>query len=419
MRSAKASASAAGVVARLRPGMRVYISGASVEPLALHAALLAEPERAAGVEFISSLIPGVNRFDYAALHPQARLTTPMLPERMRASLDAGRVNALPIPYSAFATYLGRLPLDIAIVQTTLPDAAGFCALGPCADFAPVAWARAGLRIAFMNDLLPRPPGAWLIDASEIDFAVECSHPMIARDPALPRPELLALAAHAAARIPDGATLQFGLGGAPAAIARALTGHRALRIHSGMIGDEVMALAEAGALRNEGHCAGVAIGSAAFYGWAGEARGFSYVPTPQTHGGGALAALEGFVAVNSVLEVDLFGQANVEWRAERLSGGVGGAPDFLRGARACKDGLAIIALPASGKGGSRIVPRLRAPSVSIPRSDIDLVVTEHGCALIRDLAPAARAEALIAIAAPEHRAGLRQAGIFATIEGRNA
>jgi acyl-CoA hydrolase len=358
--------SASEVIAGYRPGMHVYVSGASVEPLALHAVLLADPDRAAGIEFLSSLVPGVNRFDYASLHRDTRLTILLLPEAMRASFDAGRIRALPIPYSAFAAYLAGLPIDIAIVQTSLPDGQGNCALGPCADFAPVVWQQAKFRVAFMNDQLPCPPGAWQVRASDIDLAVECSHPLISLAPAPAGPELQALARHAAAWVPEGATLQFGLGGAPAAIAGQLTGHRNLRIHSGMIGDEVMALAQAGALQAEGHRTGVAIGSAAFYAWASEDRRFRYVPTPQTHGAGTLAALDGFIAINSALEVDLFGQANVEWRGGRLAGGVGGAADFLRGARASKGGLAMIALPATAKGNARIVARLAAPSVSIAR-----------------------------------------------------
>jgi acyl-CoA hydrolase len=109
-------------------------------------------------------------------------------------------------------------------------------------------------------------------------------------------------------------------------------------------------------------------------------------------------------------VDLFGQANIEWRSGRLVSGLGGAPDFARAARASPGGRAILALPATAAGGSvsRIVARLDAPAVSLARDDADLVVTEHGVADLRGAAMEARAEALIAIAAPEHRDRLAEA-----------
>jgi acyl-CoA hydrolase len=133
----------------------------------------------------------------------------------------------------------------------------------------------------------------------------------------------------------------------------------------------------------------------------------FVPTTQTHDAAALLQVQGLRAINSALEVDLFGQANLEWRSGELSSGVGGAPDFLRGARLSPGGLSIVALPASAKGRSRISARLQAPSVSIPRSEIDVVVTEHGAVHIRDLSLDERAEAILSIAAPEHRAGIAE------------
>jgi acyl-CoA hydrolase len=176
----------------------------------------------------------------------------------------------------------------------------------------------------------------------------------------------------------------------------------------MVSDELVALAEAGALDPAGHLAGIAIGSPALYAWLARAESLAFVPTPQTHGALALGRRERFVAINSALEVDLLGQANLEWRDGRLVSGVGGAPDFIAGARLSPGGLSVVALPATAKGRSRIVPRIEAPSVSIPRNMIDVVVTEHGAAHIRDLPMEARAQALIGVAAPEHRAAL-QAG----------
>ena len=130
----------------------------------------------------------------------------------------------------------------------------------------------------------------------------------------------------------------------------------------------------------------------------------FATTLETHGYGELSALPRLISINSALEIDLFGQVNVEWQGLRLSGGVGGGPDFMRAASNSHGGRSIVALPASAKGGSvsRIVSRLTSPSTSIARSDIDTVVTEHGVADLRDKGLDERAEALIALAAPQFR-----------------
>jgi acyl-CoA hydrolase len=390
----------------LAPGRRVYIGAASVEPLTFCDMLAADPERADGVDFVGSLVPGVNGFDYAGLHRNARLTTLLLPPSAKAAFADGRVRLMPLSYSAFADHLARRPPDVAVVQVTPPDADGRCSLGPCADFAPVVWARARRRVAFVNAALPRPAAGWTVAASEIDVAVACDHPPIAISSALAGPETARIVAHAAALVEDGMAIQSGLGGAPAAVVAALTGRRNLRIYSGMASDEVMALAAAGALAPAGHRIGVAIGSAALYDWFRDRPEMRFVPTPQTHGAAALLQVDRLAAINSALEVDLFGQANLEWRGGVLMSGVGGAPDFVRGARLSPGGLSIIALPATVKGRSRIVARLQGPSVSLPRSEIDVVVTEHGAADLRDLSLDERAEAIAAIAAPEHQAELQ-------------
>jgi acyl-CoA hydrolase len=131
---------------------------------------------------------------------------------------------------------------------------------------------------------------------------------------------------------------------------------------------------------------------------------AFASTAQTHQHNALAALERFTAINSALEIDLFGQANLEWRDGRLISGVGGAPDFMRAALSSRGGRAIIALPASAQSGSvsRIVPTLSSPTVSLARNEADTVITEYGVAELKYRSIDQRAEALIAIAEPVHR-----------------
>jgi acyl-CoA hydrolase len=393
----------------LRPGRAVYIPGATAEPLSLRAALAADPERAAGVRFISCLVPGMNDFDYAALTPTTSATTFLMPPAMRASLQAGRVRLLPLPYSEIAEHLAtRAEIDVAVFHLAPPDADGMASVGVAADFAPLVWSRAKRRIALINPAMPVMPRAPRLPIAEADLVVEAEGPLIEGGGAPEGAETLALAEQVAALVPDGSAIQFGIGGAPAAVLAKLTGRRGLTIRSGMAIEAVRALAEAGALAPDGeHIAGVALGSTDFYRFLAETDLVRFADTRITHGAASLAGVERFVSINSALEVDLFGQANLEWRGERVVSGVGGAPDFVRAARRSAGGRSIIALASTAGGGaiSRIVPRLASPTVSISRSDIDTVVTEHGVAELADRSLDERAQALIAVAHPDHRAAL--------------
>jgi acyl-CoA hydrolase len=213
-----------------------------------------------------------------------------------------------------------------------------------------------------------------------------------------------IGANIAPLIKDGATLQMGLGKIPDAVLSALTDHRNLRIHSGLIGDAVLDLIDAGALGDGSSVTtGVAIGSPALYAAIGSPK-FSFRPVSYTHDARVMAGIENFVTINSAIEVDLFGQAFAELGPGGLMSGPGGATDFARGA-GIGGGLRIVALPSDGASGSisRIVgPGEGAGPVSLSRMDVDVVVTEYGAADLRGLGHEARARALIAIAAQPHR-----------------
>ena len=401
---------ASRLLAEFRPGKTVYVQGAGGEPLDLGPMLAAAPEALDGVWITSCLLPGINRFDYAALHPAAQLTTFMLPLALRASFAAGRVSVRPMAYSQIAREMAVGPApDLAIFQVTPPDAEGLCTFGPCTDFAPLIWPRAGRRIAFVNAALPRPRHGPTIPFAALDLAVESDGPFITGDEAAAGPEQAAIADRIAALVPDKAAIQTGIGGAPAAAVARLANHRGLVICSGMVSEGYRRLDDCGALDPDAdHLTGLAHGSPAFLAWAAER--LTFADATVTHGAETLAAQPRLFAINSALEIDLFGQANIEWRGGRLVSGLGGAPDFARAARRSAGGRAILALPSTAAGGaiSRIVARLDVPTVSIPRDDTDLVITEHGVAELRGASLEARAEALIAIAAPDHRPALAAA-----------
>jgi acyl-CoA hydrolase len=399
------------VLAAFTPGANVFIPGGTGEPLALREILAANPERLDGVRLIGCLLPGMNDFDYAGLHPGVRLTSFLFPPAYRASFEAGRVAVMPLAYSQIAEYLAETaPIDTAILQVGPPDAEGMCSFGVCADFPPLIWRRAGRRIGLINPDLPRPARAAKIPFSALDVAVEAASPVIEADDAPVSAEVAAITARVVALIPDGAALQTGIGGAPAAVYEQLVHHKNLTIRSGMVTPGFRTLAESGALAGGGHITGLALGPADFYRWLAQNDVVAFADARITHGPKSLAGIDRFVSIGSALEVDLFGQVNLEWRGERMVSGVGGAPDFTRAASRSPGGRAIIALPSSVGAGkiSRIVPRLSSPTASISRSDIDTVVTEFGAVRLGGLTLDQRAEALIEIAHPAHQGALEEA-----------
>jgi acyl-CoA hydrolase len=405
------------VLDEFRPGRTIYIPGATGESLALADALAQAPERMRDVHIVSCLLPGINQTDYAQLHPTARLTVFMLSPSLRASFEAGRIRVLPLSYTGIAAYLGReLPVDTAIAHVAPPDAGGFCSLSIAADFTPLVWRRAGRRIAIINEAMPAMQRGPCIALADADLTVTIHAPLICSPPYRSNAELAAIAKLIAGLVPDGATIQLGIGGAPAVVWPFLSGHRNLTIASGMVTDEARELAEAGALRPGGaHRAGVAYGSQEFYRYLAESDLLTFASTPETHGISSLAKLDKFTSINAALEVDLLGQVNAEWRDGKWVSGVGGAPDFARAAAASPGGRSIIALPATAKSKnpdqptvSKIVPKLTSPSVSLGRNDIDTVVTEFGAAELRGRSLDERAQALIKIAAPAHQEALSAA-----------
>ncbi|WP_156840669.1 acetyl-CoA hydrolase/transferase family protein [Novosphingobium aquimarinum] len=391
-----------------RPGKTIYLPGATGEIVALAKALADDPERMAGVRMVSCLLPGMNAFDYAALDPSARSTVFLLTSAMKGSLAEGRVDLMPLSYSATAAYIAQdAGIETAFAHVSEPDAQGQCSFGVAADFSPIAWEAAARRIAVVNPRMPRMPGPMLA-IGEADRVIEIDHPLIEVAAAPQSVDVSAIAERAAQLVPDGAALQIGLGGAPAGLWQALSGHRDLRLRSGLIAQGFEVLAEAGALEaNAIHRCGILCGDAGFYQRMSARGDIVLADTRTTHGAMSLASEARFIAANSAIEVDLLGQVNVEWQGGKLSSGVGGAPDFVRAAAISPEGRAMVLVPSTARGGtvSRIVPRLTAPSVSLSRDLADTVITEHGVAELRGLSLDGRAQAMIAIAAPAWRDSL--------------
>ncbi|GHF67184.1 acetyl-CoA hydrolase/transferase family protein [Seohaeicola zhoushanensis] len=391
----------ARLISGFRPGERVFMIGSTGAVLPFLDAF------ASGdlppLHLTSSLVPGVNDLP-AALPDESRLTNAFPVPGLPAS------RAMPLSYGGYLSWLASQTFDTCIVQVAPPARGRVASLGCAAEFAPVGMTRSRRILAVVNPAVPHVPDAATLDLDQAEAVFDIDHPLPEYLPGAPDAQARAIAGHIAAFITDGAALQVGLGRVPDALLMALTDRRGLRMQSGMISDSVRALHEADALDPDWmHMSCVHVGSSAHYDWMRKRSGFAVLGCDVTHDPGRLYRSDGLVAVNGALEVDLFGQANLEHAGTRRVSSVGGAADFSRAASLDPRGISVVGLPSDLRKGtvSRIVPRLSVPA-SLPRHDIDVVVTEHGSADLRGLGPEERADRLIAIAAPDHRPALAAA-----------
>jgi acyl-CoA hydrolase len=404
------------LIEALAPGLRVFAPGIANESAVLAQELGEEPERAKGVAFCALQFPGIDRLDYLAVHPEARVESCFMTPALRRGLADGRATLLALDYLAMARYLSQGErFDVAIAQLAPPDADGWCSAGVSADFMPLVWPRARRRVAHLNPRLPRTRGSFRVHVSEIDIAVERDAPLIPYDDPRAGDVEARIGTQVGELVRDGDVLQFGIGSVPMAIAGALASHRRLRLHGGLASAATRTLWEAGALDRDARITtGVVLGDSALHDFAERLEPLWLTDVRHTHEPSAIvAAASGarFVAVNGAVEVDLFGQVNAERAGGTITAGAGGSPAFALAALAAPGGRLLVCLPACAKGGklSRIVPALGEGSLcTLPRHLVDVVVTEHGRAELRGLGVEARAEALIAIAAPPHRAPLADA-----------
>ncbi len=323
---------------------------------------------------------------------------------------AGVLDIFPSAYSSLPGILatGRPFADVVLVQVSPPDAGGRYSLGLANDLLVAAIPEARVVIAEIHPDVPRTCGAFTLGASDIDLFVLGQTPPLESLAREASPLDTLIAQRVADLIEDGSTLQMGLGGVADATLALLHNHKDLGVHSGIVGDGIVGLAESGALtnakkgRDEGmSITGLLIGTRRLYDFADRNPAIGMRGNGYTHGLEILHSLNKFVAINSAIEVDLTGQVNAEVAHGEYLGAVGGAPDFLRAARFSRGGIPIIALPSMAGKSSRIVSRLSGP-VTTPRCDAGVIVTEHGAADLRGLSLAQRKQRMLEIAHPSQR-----------------
>ncbi|MFC4440946.1 acetyl-CoA hydrolase/transferase family protein [Caulobacter henricii] len=385
---------------------RVFVSASAAEPFAA-AKLSKRLVPLLSATFEGGFIPGVNTSDWSSLGPGARMAGPFMSPAWRSIAAVGRFERLPLTYHGFARRVAATRYAAGLFMITPPDTSGVSSFGTTADFPPTALDRCDLRIGVINPSMPRLPGSPTVPLSVFDEVIELDTPLADYGVRLPGAIERQIIDHVVGMIPNGATLQAGIGRLGDALWPGLSGKEGLSLHSGMICDPVASLIREGVFAHIR--TGSLLGSRDFYAQAADLPGVTMAPALETHDPERLGEIPALVAVNSAIEVDLLGQVNAEWVDGEAISGPGGLPDFIEGASRSPGGLPIIALGSTAKGGalSRIVPRLSVP-VTLPATEVGIVVTEHGAVDLRPLQGEARAMALIEIAAPDHRTALQRA-----------
>jgi acyl-CoA hydrolase len=373
----------------LRPGDGIIVGQGCAEPQALVEALVAQREALSGCRvFLGANYSGIVKPEHA---DHLRLVAYCGIGHNRALADAGALGILPVPYSQLGALIraGRIGADALFVQVSPPNARGEYSLGLAADYLIPALDVCRVIVAEVNEQVPWTHTERVLRKEQIDLLVESSRAPASASSRKPGALESALARHAAGYIPDGATLEFGIGALPEAVCAALGGGKNLRIHSGTVGDGVIDLLKGGAASTV-DCA-MLIGSPALFEFARGNEAIRLRSSEYTHDPRVLAGLERFVAINSAVEVDLTGQVNGEVARGSYVGAVGGALDFVRAASQSADGVSLMLLPAS-----RIVAQLSGP-VSTPRSEAGVIVTELGAADLRGCTLTERERRMRAIA----------------------
>lgn len=411
----------ADIVARLAPGMKVLLPPGCGEPVALVGEICRQVERLPDL----TLMGGIHLGEYPFARRESaalRFVTWHMSPRLEDARRRGRVEFVPARYFDLVSVFNRggaWAPDCVLIQCAPPDAGGYLSLGVAVGVTLPAARQAPLVLAQVNPRMPRTRGNACLHRNQIDAWVEIDEPLLESPPPAITDVERAIGRHVAGLVPDGATVQVGVGAIPQAVLEALQSHRDLTLHSLLV-DASVDLVERGVVTNARkrvHRGRMDIAEA-----MGTRRLFDFLhdnplvnmeSSEWVHDPSVVARLDPFVAINSGLEVDLTGQVTAESLGPRQVAGIGGQFDFVLGASRSEGGAAVLALPATGRDGavSRIVPRLTAgAAVTTPRFLADWVVTEYGTARLRGRGERERAAALIAVAHPRFRDDLERSAI---------
>ncbi len=411
-----ASHALSDVIAHIPPHSTVFIQGAAATPQALIRELVAQKERLQHTEIVHIHTDGEAPYVQPEHQDYFHVNTLFTAANMRQAVAEGHADYIPVFLSEVPLLFRRgiLPLDVALIHVSPPDAHGYCSLGTSVDVVLAALDSAKLVLAQINPQMPRTHGDGFIHLSQLTAWVDVDEPLPEHLPAASNTVYQQIGAHCAALIEDGSTLQMGIGGIPDAVLASLGNHQNLGIHTEMFSDGVIELVQKGVIngsqkRIHPHkmVAGFAMGTRKLYDFIHDNPMVAMLDIAYVNRTDVIRRNPKVVAINSALEVDITGQVCADTIGCYQYSGVGGQMDFIRGASLSEGGKPIIALPSvTKKGESRIAVHLKpGADVVTTRAHVHHIVTEYGVAQLYGKNLRQRARALIDIAHPDHRAAL--------------
>jgi 4-hydroxybutyrate CoA-transferase len=406
-------------VRNIKSGDRIFMTGNCSVPQTVLAALVDYAPNLEGVEICQALTIGPTDYVKPGMEKHLRVNTMFISANIRKAVQEGRADFTPVLLSEFTLLFKNklLPVDVALIHVSPPDEHGFCSLGVEVGLTKSPAESAKIIIAEVNQQMPRTLGDSFIHVSRIKHLVPVDYPLpeMAMGGEEASEETERMAGYIAELIPDGATMQMGIGAIPDAVLKYLFEKKDLGIHTELFSDGVIELVEAGVLTNARKTlhpgkmvAGFILGTRRLYDWVDDNPLIELHPTEYVNDPFTIARNDRMVAINSAIEVDLTGQVCADSIGPKLYSGVGGQLDFVYGASRSKGGVPIIALPSittlrDGTVISRIVPMLKqGAGVVTTRNHVHYVITEYGVASLYGKSIRQRAHALIQIAHPEFR-----------------
>ncbi len=411
-------------VKSIKSGNRIFMTGNVSVPQKLLGALVDYAPKVKNVEICQALSVGPADYVKPEMQGHLRVNTLFISANVRKAVQEGRADFTPVLLSEFPLLFKNniLPVDVALIHVSPPDEHGFCSLGVEVGLTKSPAESAKIIIAEVNEQMPRTLGDSFIHVSRLTHMVPVSYPI----PEMPMSEDEAdqdtehLAGHVADLIPDGATMQMGIGAIPDAVLKFLFHKKDLGVHSELISDGVIDLVEAGVLTNARKTLhpgkiviGFILGSQRLYEWVNDNPLCEFHRTEYVNDPFVIAQNERMVAINSAIEVDLTGQVCADSIGPKFFSGIGGQLDFIYGASRSKGGVPVIAMLSTtttkdGTLTSKIVPTLKpGAGVVTGRNHVHYVVTEHGVADLYGKSVRQRVKALVSIAHPEFRADLER------------
>jgi 4-hydroxybutyrate CoA-transferase len=396
-------------IGMIQPSSSIYLAAYCNEPQTFVEEMVNQRERLLGstlyINVVGSKLQAVKDDILPFFRIRSFLNAPWLAQAWRN----GDCDYIPVNVSELPKLLSQMRIDIALIQVSPPDDQGNCCLGISVDSVKAAVRQASIVIAEVNEQVPITYGDTMITVQNIDYFVSTSRSLLTIPLGDTSEIEKKIGENVADLIPDGATIQWGIGSIPNSVITSLVHKKELGVHSGSISDSVIDLVEKGIITNSHKtvlpnkivCTTL-IGTKELYRYANQNPNIELYPANFTHSSSTLSKIDNFHSINSALEVDITGQVNAEEINNRIIAGVGGQMDFIRGAQSSKGGKAIIALPSTTRDGKTSKIKTFVAPVTTLKSEVQYIVTEYGVASLFGKSLKERAKELISISHPDFR-----------------